>query len=115
MRVCDLHVCMCFCGHFDEEKILPTFFSKKKIILPPLILNINNNKIITSVPVYEKCTSNNPPTTTTLPPKKCLCRPKIDLFLVCFPIITSPKFRSNSLRATSGPFVPTSGKDKKNG
>lgn len=47
------------------------------------------------------------------PPKKCLCRPKIDLFLVCFPIITSPKFRSNSLRATSGPFVPTSGKDKK--
>ena len=29
MRVCDLHVCMCFCGHFDEEKILPTFFKKK--------------------------------------------------------------------------------------
>lgn len=49
----------------------------------------------------------------TPPPKKCLCRPKIDLFLVCFPIITSPKFRSNSLRATSGPFVPTSGRDKK--
>lgn len=98
MRVCDLHVCMCFCGHFDEEKILPTFFSKKKIILPPLILNINNNKIITSVPVYEKCTSNNPPTTTTtLPPKKCLCRPKIDLFLVCFPnYYFPPKFRSNS-------------------
>jgi len=31
MRVCDLHVCMCFCGHFDEERksILPTFFFKK--------------------------------------------------------------------------------------
>ena len=98
-----------------KKKFYQLFSKKKKIILPPLILNINNNKIITSVPVYEKCTSNNPPTTTTLPPKKCLCRPKIDLFLVCFPNYYFPQKNLDliQIRATSGPFVLTSGKDKK--
>lgn len=81
MRVCDLHVCMCFCGHFDEEKnpIYQLFFFKKK-----LNHQLLNNNIMTSVPVYEKCTSkkpHHPHNEKKLPPKKCLCRPKIDLFL----------------------------------
>jgi len=103
-----------FLWPFWWRKNFTNFFQKKKIILPPLILNINNNKIITSVPVYEKCTSNNPPT-TTLPPIKCLCRPKIDLFLVCFPNYYFPQKNLDliQIRATSGPFVLTSGKDKK--
>ena len=99
--ICECVICMYVCvfvAILMKKKFYQLFFSKK-IILSPLLLNINNIKIITSVPVYEKCTSNNPPrTTTTLPPKKCLCRPKIDLFLVCFPNYYFPpkKFRSNS-------------------
>jgi len=80
MRVCDLHVCMCFCGHFDEEKILPTFFSKK-IILPPLILNINNNKIITSVPVYEKMYLKQSTHNNNTPHPKNVC---VDLKSISF-------------------------------
>ena len=98
--ICECVICMYVCvfvAILMKKKFYQLFF-QKKIILSPLILNINDIKIITSVPVYEKCTSNNPPTTTTLPPKKCLCRPKIDLFLVCFPNYYFPpkKFRSNS-------------------
>jgi len=37
--VCDLHVCMCFCGHFDEEKNihLTNFFFSNKFLKPPII------------------------------------------------------------------------------